>query len=193
MDWSKVEVTLTQTTLKSRTLLIVRHAQRLVPVLSEASSHYGAEVFEWLQALHSGLELLEEFVRSQSISRFQIDLVAEIARATSTVATNRVRVVGPSRFVEVMELAFAAVAFAADSARATSETKSIALAIKSLQMVEASQRVGEQELRYDLQGLPGLLPEGELWPIGEPEWFTVSVAEFQKNQPTWRLWSRTGV
>lgn len=155
-------------------LLTVRAAARLVPVIVEGTDEYGPEALEWAAATDSVVKLVEAFARGEKVSRFTLDLAAEVARGTANAASAIVRLLGPSKTAADAELAFAAAAFAADAARLSSQTRIAAAAMQALRVIHASGRVPEELLASDYVG-----SDGVLWPEGEPGWFTEGRAKLE--------------
>ena len=161
IDWDSEESRFAEFARPRLAKLVHRSAFRLVPVVAEAAEVYGPEALEWLNALKSSLVVLEVWIADRSLSRFTLDLAAEIARCAATAGTNAARMLGHSKSAEQAELAFAAGAFAVDVARANSPIRAARFAVQSLRAVQASGLI-PQEL---------LLNESEvLWPDGEPAW-----------------------
>ncbi len=165
--WATIESELTARPKVAVVRLAVRAAARLVPVIVEGTDEYGPEALEWAHATDSVVKLVEAFARGEKVSRFTLDLAAEVARGTANAASAIVRLLGPSKAAEDAELAFAAAAFAADAARLSSAQRIASAAMQALRVVHASGRVPEELLVADYSG-----SEGALWPEGEPGWFT---------------------
>ena len=161
--WSTVESELAARPKIAVVRLAVRAAARLVPVIVEGSSEYGPEAVEWAHATDAVVKLVEAFVRGEPVSRFTLDLGAEVARGTANAASAIVRMLGHSRAAEDCELAFAAAAFAADAARLSSPARIATAGMQALRVVQSSGRVPDELLLSD---------EDALWPDGAPAWFT---------------------
>jgi len=145
----------------------VRAAQRLAPIIARMTENYGPEALEWLNAIDQCLGVVE---RWETVSRFTLDLIAEVARGSANSAVNAVRMIGPSKAAEDAELAFAAAAFAADAARNRDGARVIKFASLALANVEASGFVPAELL----------MDEGEvLWPYEKPAWFTDGIAQLR--------------
>ena len=166
--WGTVESELTARPKGAVVRIAVRAAARLVPVILEGTDEYGPEALEWAAATDSAVKVVEAFARGERVSRFTLDLAAEVARGTANAASAIVRLLGASKAAADAELAFAAAAFAADAARLSSPTRISAAAMQALRVVHASGRVPEDLLAADYEGLD---PDGLLWPGGEPGWF----------------------
>ena len=147
--------------------LAVRAAQRIAPIVARMSENYGPEAVEWLNAVDQGLRVVERY---ETVSRFTLDLVAEVARGTANSAANTVRLIGPSKAAEDAELAFAAAAFAADAARNRDTARVTKFAALALGNAEASGLVPVELMMNET---------GELWPAGEPEWFTEGMQKLK--------------
>jgi len=147
--------------------LALRSAQRLAPIIAQMSDHCGPEAIEWLNAIDQGLKLVE---RWENVSRFTLDLVAELARGTANAAANSVRLLGPTPTAEDAELAFAAAAFAADAARSGDPARRVKFAALALGNAEASGKI-PQELLMD--------SASPLWPHGEPKWFAEGMQQLR--------------
>ncbi len=164
--WATIETELATRPKIAVVRLAVRAAARLVPAIVEGSAEYGPEALEWAHATDSVVKLVEAFVRGEKVSRFTLDLAAEVARGTANSASAIVRLLGPSKAAEDAELAFAAAAFAADAARLSIASRIVAAGMQALRVVHASGRVPEAVLVADYFG-----SEAALWPEGEPSWF----------------------
>jgi hypothetical protein len=116
------------------------------------------------------LRTVERFVGGEPVSRFTLDLAADIARGTATAAAGVVRLMGPSRAAEDAELAFAAAAFAADVGRAANAGRAATAAVQGVRAADATGLVSRALLDTDLAKLTGD-PFGLLWPLGEPDWW----------------------
>ena len=165
--WSTVESELALWPKPAVVRLAVRSAARLVPVIVEASGEYGPEAIEWAHATDSVVKLVDAFARGESVTRFTLDLAAEVARGTANAAAAVVRMLGPSQAAVDAELAFAAAAFAADAARLSAPSRSATAAMQALRIAQSSGRVPEELLARDYA-----MEDGALWPGGEPSWFT---------------------
>ena len=164
--WATVEAELALRPKVDVVRLAVRSAARLVPVIVEASGEYGPEALEWAHATDSVVKLVEVFARGEPVSRFTLDLAAEVARGTANAAAAVVRMLGHSQAAVDAELAFAAAAFAADAARLSSPARSATAAMQALRIAQSSGRVPEESLAGDYA-----MDDAALWPNGEPSWF----------------------
>ena len=166
--WSAVESELASRPKPGVVRLAARAAARLVPVIVGGGGDYGPEAVEWAHAADAAVKVVEAFLRGEPVSRFTLDLAAEVARGTANAASAVVRMLGPSRAAEDSELAFAAAAFAADAARASSPGRIASAAVQDLRVAQASGRIPEELLAADYVGTE---PDAPLWPAGEPAWF----------------------
>jgi hypothetical protein len=155
--------------------LAVRAAQRIAPIIARMSENYGPESIEWLNAVDQGLRVVERY---ETVSRFTLDLVAEVARGTANSAANVVRMIGPSKAAEDAELAFAAAAFAADAARNRDAARVTKFAALALGNAEASGLIPLELLMNEA---------GDLWPTAEPEWFTDGMQRLRDTKGLVRL------
>jgi hypothetical protein len=171
--WSTVESELATRPKGAVVLLAVRAAARLVPVIVEGSGDYGPEAVEWGHTTDAVVRVVDAFARGDKVSRFTLDLAAEIARGTANAAAGIVRLLGHSQAAVDSELAFAAAAFAADAARLSSASRIATAAMQALRVVQASGRVPDALLLADYTSLQSDTP---LWPDGEPLWFTEARA-----------------
>ena len=130
-SWSDVEQALTGVPRHSQAAFAARAARRIGPVVLLMEPLYGPETREWLAALNTALDAVEHFAAGEAVSRFNLDLAAEIARATATATANAARLKGPSSHMEDAEMAYAAVAFAADCARTSDDRRAATLAMQS--------------------------------------------------------------
>ena len=172
-SWSTVESELATRPKGAVVVLAVRAAARLVPVIAEGGGDYGPEAVEWASATDAVVRVVEAFARGEKISRFTLDLAAEIARGTANAAAGIVRLLGHSQAAVDSELAFAAAAFAADAARLSSASRIATAAMQALRVAQASGRVPDALLLADYTSLAAGVP---LWPDGEPLWFTEARA-----------------
>lgn len=173
-----------------------RAAARVCPVIARAETVYGVEAVEWLNAIAQVVRLLEAVCRGVRVSRFTLDIAAEVARGTANSARTAVRERGPSPAAEDAELAFAVAAFAVEVLRATHPAKAASVAVQCLRNALAG-GLPEKLLAFDLAQLDSLIgvgntdwdatdtgPFAELWPFGEPDWVTAGLARFREAEPT---------
>jgi hypothetical protein len=168
--WGELERRFAEADRKRLAAVAWRAADRVAPVIARAADVYGPEALEWLNAVTATLRAVEKFVCGKPVSRFTLDLAADIARATATSAAGVVRLMGPSKSAEEAELAFAAAAFAADVCRAASGPRAAAAAVQGVRAADAAGLVSRELLDADVAKLAGD-PFGSLWPHGEPDWW----------------------
>jgi hypothetical protein len=169
MDWSEVERTFAVADRRRVATVALRAAKRVAPVIARAADQYGPEALEWLNAITGSLAVTERFVTGLSLSRFTLDLAADIARSAATAGANAARLLGPSKAAEDAELAFAAAAFAADVGRASNPHRAAVFAVQGVRAADASGLITRELLVSDVAKLSGG-DFGELWPGGEPAW-----------------------
>lgn len=128
-----------------------RAAGRISPVIARAETVYGPEALEWLNAIAGVLTLLEAACLGVPVSRFTLDIAAEVARGTANSARSLVREKGPTRAAEDAELAFAATAFAVDALRAEQAAKRAGLAARCLRLALDGGTVPESLVAYDFK------------------------------------------
>ncbi len=195
--WTEVETRFAESPRSGVAAVCQRAAVRLSPVIARAESVCGPEAVEWLNAVSGVLTLLESVCRGVPVSRFTLDIAAEIARGTANSARSAVRERGPSKAAEDAELAFAAAAFAVDVCRATTPARVASVGMQCLRIALDGGTVPEQLVAFDFQLLRSLAasgntdwtatadgPFGELWPFGEPDWVTAGLARWRELEPT---------
>lgn len=173
-----------------------RAVVRVFPVIARGETVYGAEAVEWQNAIAQVVRLLEAGCLGVPVSRFTLDIAAEVARGTANSARTAVRESGPSPAAEDAELAFAVAAFAVDVLRATHPAKAASVGVQCLRNALAG-GVPEKLLAFDLTQLDSLNGVGntdwdatesglfgELWPLGEPDWVTRGLARLREAEPT---------
>jgi len=174
-----------------------RAAGRIAPVIARAEMTYGPEAIDWLNAIAEVLTLLEAACLGVPVTRFTLDIAAEVARGTANSARSLVREKGPSKAAEDAELAFAATAFAADALRAEQPAKRASLAARCVRLALDGGTVPEAVVAFDFKLLQAFAesgdtdwsvtadgPFGELWPAGEPEWVTAAAGRLKELEPT---------
>jgi hypothetical protein len=171
LTWGEVERRFAAADRRRVAVVAWRAAERVAPVVARAADVYGPEALEWLNAIAAVLRTVERWVSGAAVSRFTLDLAADIARATATSAAGVVRVMGPSKAAEDAELAFAASAFAADVCRTGNAARAASAAVQGVRAADASGWVPRPLLENDLAKLDGEL-FGPLWPGEEPDWWT---------------------
>jgi len=166
--WNAVETELATRPKIAVVRLAVRAAARLVPLIVEGSEHYGPEAVEWAHATDAAVKAVEAFARGEPVSRFTLDLAAELARGTANAASAIVRMLGHSKSAEDAELAFAAAAFAADTARLSASGRIASAGMQALRVVDSSGRV---PVELSIADYSVSVIDTPLWPDGEPEWY----------------------
>ena len=195
--WSEVEARFAESPRLGVAAVCQRAAVRLSPIIANAVTGYGPEAVEWLNAIAGVLRLLEPVCRGVPVSRFTLDIAAEVARGTANSARILVREKGPSKAAEDAELAFAATAFAVDVCRATTPARVASVGMQCLRIALDGGTVPERLVAFDVQLLASLAaaghtdwtatadgPFGDLWPFGEPDWVTAGLARLRELEPT---------
>jgi len=174
-----------------------RAAGRIAPVIARAEAVYGPEAVEWLNAITEVLTLVEAMCLGVPVTRFTLDMAAEVARGTANSARQAIREKGPTQTAEDAELAFAATAFAVDAIRAEQPAKRASLAARCVRLALDGGTVPEAVVAFDFKQLQSFAesgntdwsvtadgPFGELWPTGEPEWVTAAAGRLKELEPT---------
>lgn len=195
--WPDIETRFAESPRLGVAAVCQRAAVRLSSVILRAEPVYGPDAVEWLNAVTGVLTLLEAGCLGVPVSRFILDIAAEVARGTANSARNAVHAKGPSKAAEDAELAFAAAAFAVDVARTDQPAKRAGLAARCLRIVLDGGTVPEAPVAFDVTLLATLSaadnadwnatadgPFGELWPHGEPEWVTAAATRLRELEPT---------
>lgn len=192
ITWGEMERRFAAADRKRATTVALRAAERVAPVIAQAADVYGPEAMEWLNAIRAVVRTVERFVGGEAVSRFTLDLAADIARATATSAAGVVRLMGPSKAAEDAELAFAAAAFAADTARAANAARAAMSAVQGVRAADATGLVSRALLDTDFAKLDGE-PFGLLWPLGEPDWWADGWKRLNAAGPLVRVLAANGV
>jgi hypothetical protein len=150
--WDDVERALAGLPRRAVAAFAVRAALRVTSAIDALEAKYGPEAREWRGAVEAALRVVEAFARGEAVTRFTLDLAAEIARATATATANAARVHGPTPLVEEAELAYAAAAYAADAARAADDRRAAALGAQAARMAAAGGDVPAEQAS-DLRAL----------------------------------------
>gem|GEM_PF-2928168 len=188
-SWPEMEAQFAKLSHRVLVGFAVRGAQRVLPIIAEGSADYGPEAIEWLMAIHAALEAPARFASGEKISRFTLDLAAEMARGTANSAANVVRIMGHAKSAEDAELVFAAVAFAADCARSSPMSRAANAAMKGLRAADALGRISQQLWELDWQQTQSGAYE-TLWPTSEPQWYTEGIQKLMiQNAICYRLTS----
>jgi hypothetical protein len=170
ITWGELERRFAAADRKRVAAVAWRAAERVAPVVASAADVYGPEALEWLNAITAVLRTVERWVNGEPVSRFTLDLAADMARATATAAAGVVRLMGPSKAAEDAELAFAAAAFAADVCRTSHPHRAASAAMQGVRAADATGLAPRALLDTDAAKLDGD-PFGLLWPLGEPDWW----------------------
>lgn len=155
-SWTDVERHLAKLPRRAIAEFAARSARRLLPAITALEPKYGPEALEWHAASEVTVRTVEAFARGDAVTRFTLDLAADAARCAANATANAARTLGPSPLIEAAELAYAAAAYAADAARASSEARAVAFAVKAAQMaanggdVTAEQVADVQQLVRDV-------------------------------------------
>jgi hypothetical protein len=153
MTWAEIEQRLKSLDRRAIALVVARSAQRLLPLVLLGEADYGPEVTEWHAAVVEVLKSVESYGADQRVSRYQLNLASDIARGTANTLANRARQFGASAHLHDIELALAAVAFAADAARADSADRVVVAALQVLKMQAQKWPIEECDF-----ALPATLP-----------------------------------
>jgi hypothetical protein len=129
--WPEVERELAALPRQTVAEVVARAARGALPAVAALEATYGAEAREWSAACDGALRVVEAFARGEPATRFALALAAATARTAAEATALAARERGPSPLVEDAELAYAAVAFAADAARAGSEARAASLAMQA--------------------------------------------------------------
>jgi hypothetical protein len=132
MTWPEVERAVLKLSRPATADLLARAARQALPAVAALEPKYGPEALEWLAACQATLARVEAVARGEAVSRFQLDLAADAARCAATATATAARQVGPSPLIEAAELAYAAVAFAADCLRTAAPPRAAAFGMQSL-------------------------------------------------------------
>ena len=186
MTWGEMERRFAGADRKRVATVALRAAERVAPVIAQAADVYGPEALEWLNAIRAVLRAVEAWATGDAVSRFTLDLAADIARATATGAAGVVRLMGPSKAAEDAELAFAAAAFAADAARTSNPQRAAGVAAQATRAADATGLVSRALLDTDIAKLDGD-PFGLLWPLGEPDWWADGWKRLEAAGPMVRV------
>jgi hypothetical protein len=165
--WADVEQALAGLSRRAMAEFAARAAGRVLPAISQLEARYGPEALEWLNASQAAVRVVAEFARGGEVTRFRLDLAADVARSAANATANAVRTLGPSPLVEEAELAYAAAAYAADAARAANDSRAAALAAQAARMAAGGGDVPPEQAA-DLRALLAGEPLAPLPPIEGP-------------------------
>jgi hypothetical protein len=116
---------------------VARIGLRLAPIIAKTTVDYGPEGLEWFHAMASVLDLVHRSCTGEPVSRYMLDLAAEVARGTANVAISMAQLLGPTPAGHDAELAFAVAAYTADCARHSSKERSVHAAVQAVQAAVA--------------------------------------------------------
>lgn len=165
--WPEIEAQMRELPTWAQCLCAARAAWRELPEVLTLEPRFGSEVLDWIATTRQALKLVQGAGNRKTVSRFYLDLAAELARACATANANQVQQKGPCAASHRAELIFAAAAFAADAARASTPARATPLAIQSLKL-STDGRDLPAELLEDLRALREGEPLGPVWPNGTP-------------------------
>jgi hypothetical protein len=146
MTWPEVTDQLSRLDRRAIALVVARSARRLLPLVLLGESDYGPEAAEWHAAMVEVLKAIEGYGSGAKVSRYQLNVAADIARGTANTLANKARQFGASTQLHDIELALAAVAFAADAARAESQDRVLSAAMQVLKMQAEKKPVEPDDL-----------------------------------------------
>lgn len=132
--WPEVERALFALPRQAVAAFAARAARRATPAIPRLAERYGPEAMEWLSAIERVLIVVEAFAEGEPVTRFALDIAADVARCAATATANAARAVGPSPLIEGAELAYAAAAFAADAARAATPERAASFSTRAATM-----------------------------------------------------------
>ena len=145
MTWAEIEQRLKLLDRRAIALVVALSARQLLPLVLLGEAEYGPEVAEWHAAMVEVLKAVEGYGAGQRVSRYQLSLASDIARGTANTLANKSRQFGTSAHLHDIELALAAVAFAADAARADSPDRVVAAAMQVLKMQAQERPIEESD------------------------------------------------
>ncbi len=166
MTWGELQQRLASLDRKRAAGVAWRAALRVAPLVARAADEYGPEALEWLNATAAALRVVGRWVAGEAVSRFTLDLAADVCRSAAAAGANAARLLGSSKAGEDAELAFAAAAFAADACRATNTSQTAVM--QGVRAADATGQVPREVVATDLEAEA----YGPLWPDGEPRWST---------------------
>jgi len=176
MTWTEVEMKLTTLPRRRATAVGVRAVERALRRIAVVADDYGPEVWEWVRAMQAALEAVQRYAADKAVSRFTLDLAAEICRGTANSAAATAQLVGPSRGHEVLESVIASAAFTADAARTRKGERVPGLLTNAMKNAHLG---GEASI----ESVADLTAEGDfgpLWPHGEMEWYRSGTERYHK-------------
>ncbi len=187
-NWSDIEVSLRSSSRQDLARFLARSAARVVPLLAKAEASFGIEAIEWQHALASAVRVVEAFGEGREVSKFTLDIAAELARLVPAARVARGRSGAPNQSresVEELEMVCASVAFSVDALRAASDDRAVRAAMQAVSNADAACLEVAPLLTFDAKLLAaGIAGEfGELWPTGEPAWFREGTDRLQELAP----------
>lgn len=201
--WAELESRLAELPRLGVAAVCQRAAGRRTPAIALAEPTYGPVAVEWLNAIAAVLRVVEAGCAGGPVSRFTLDIAAEVARGTANSARNAVREKGPSVAAEGAEMSFAAAAFAVDVLRSAEPKPWASVAVQCLRIAIDGGTVPEPLVGADYRLLVSLAgventdwtatadgPFGEVWPFGEPDWVTTGLARLRELEPVLPNWLR---
>src|SRR4051794_15621849 len=129
--WSEVERALAALPRPAVAAVAARAARGALPAVAALGAAYGGEARGGVGACDEALRVVEAFARGGPVTRFALAVAAATARTAAEATALAARERGPSPLVEAAELVYAAVAFAADAARAGTDARAAALAMQA--------------------------------------------------------------
>lgn len=180
-DWTDVEATVRKLARRPLAGVVGRAAERIVPLAANAEAAFGPEAVEWLNALDAAARVVAAVAAGEEVSGFTLGIAADLARAVPAARVNvsRKTGVGSAAAVEELEHVCAAVGFAADAVRATTEERAVRAAMHAISMADAAcfdvGKLAAFEAKM-LAGGAGITDLGDLWPAGDPDWFAAGRA-----------------
>lgn len=162
--------------------VVGRAAGRVVPHVAGAEAIFGFAALEWLNALDATVRTVLRLADGESVSPFTLTLAAELARAVANAHTMAVREIGlrDRAGIETLESVCAAAAFAADAVRAPSSKRAARCAMQAFANAEVAVPELGKLIAFDLKAP---VDPGDLWPFGEPKWFTEGQAKLEAARP----------
>lgn len=178
-DWTDIEVSLAKLPRPALATFVGRAAARVVPLVAKAEPAFGPEAIEWLNVLDSVVRVVLAFAEGKPVSPFTLGIAADLARGVANARVNlsRTKGSGSRELVEELETVCAAVAFAADAVRASSEERAARTAMQAASSADVACTEVGSLLAFDAKLLAaGMADElGDLWPGGEPAWFRQGI------------------
>lgn len=162
--------------------VVGRVAARLAPCVAGAEATFGFAALEWLNALDATVRTVLRIADGETVSPFTLTLAAELARTVANAHTIAVREIGlrDRAGIETLESVCAAAAFAADAVRSPTPERAARCAMQAFANAEAAFPELGKLIAFDLKAP---VDPGDLWPFGEPEWFTEGQAKLEGARP----------